>query len=146
MAQEARAQAPAPENQQTGVNHTAPQPSEASPTASAGDGPPRATALTGEVDAGAQSYDRAFFAQYNPNTAEDMLRRLPGVQQILDAASQAGQQRGLGSTGDQILIGGRRMAAKGQIVAALRRVPARNVQRIELIRGTSSGSSVLSEG
>ena len=143
-AQQVAAQ-PAPETAQTGINQTTPQPSEVSPSQDLSGAAPRAdTPPTGEATT--QVYDQAFFAQYNLNTAEDMLRRLPGVTAILDAASQVGQQRGLGSGGDQILIGGRRMAAKNQIVAALRRIPARSVERVELIRGTSSGIQVLSEG
>ena len=104
-----------------------------------------ATAPTGGPDAGTQVYDQAFFAQYSPNTAEDILRRLPGVPAILDETG-GGQGRGLGSGGDQILIDGRRMAAKGQIINALRRLPAASIQRVELIRGASAGSGVLSEG
>ncbi len=135
-----------PENASSGIGQTTPQPLEISPSENTAGGPPDATALAGAPDSGTQVYDQAFFAQYSPNTAEDILRRLPGVPAILDEAGQTGQGRGLGSGGDQILIGGRRMAAKNQIVNALRRLPASSIQRVELIRGTSSGSGVLSEG
>ena len=102
-------------------------------------------AATGQPT-GTQVYDQAFFARYNLNTAEDMLRRLPEVSSILDSAGTTNQARGLGSGGDQILIGGKRVASKSQLAATLRRIPAANIQRIELIRGTSGELDVLSEG
>ncbi len=112
--------------------------------------PAPATALPatprGASDTNTQLYDQGFFAQYNLTNAEDMLRRLPGVSPILDGAGGTNQARGLGSGGDQILIGGKRLAAKGQILQTLRRIPAANVQRVELIRGTSGEIEVLSEG
>ncbi len=95
---------------------------------------------------GKQSYDQAYFAPYRVQNAEDMLRRVPGVAAIVDAASPTTQTRGFGSGGDQILLGGKRMAAKGQILQTLRRIPAANVERIELIRGTSADIDVQSEG
>jgi outer membrane receptor for ferrienterochelin and colicins len=106
-----------------------------------------ASAKPADVD-GTQTYDSAFFAQSNVQNAEDMLRRLPGVPAILDAAGQVGTQqaRGLGSGGDQILIDGKRLASKNQILPTLRRITATSVARIELIRGTSSKIDVQSEG
>lgn len=102
-------------------------------------------AIANPASVGTEVFDQAYFARYSLQTAEDMLRRLPAAQPILDAATQ-NQARGLGSGGDQILIGGKRMAQKGQILASLRRIPATTVERIELIRGTSSDIEVLSEG
>ncbi len=132
---------------QQGVAQTTPVPSEVTPADNDAGGPPQPTALTGAPDAGTQIYDAAYFAQFNLTNAEDMLRRIPGVSSILDAASGGaqGQGRGLGQSGEQILIGGKRMAAKSQGVAAtLRRISAGNVERVELIRGTSG--EVASEG
>ncbi|WP_158213622.1 TonB-dependent receptor plug domain-containing protein [Sphingopyxis witflariensis] len=105
---------------------------------------PTATGGEGQV----QIYPRSFFDPYKPQNAEDMLRRVPGVAAILDTATAGAttQARGLGSGGDQILIGGRRLAAKNQIVQMLRRLSAASVERVELIRGTSEGIEVLSEG
>jgi hypothetical protein len=96
---------------------------------------------------GNQVYDQSFFAQYNLTNAEDMLRRIPGVSAILDATGTLNQARGLGAAGDQIMIGGKRMASKSTDVAAtLRRIPASTVQRVELLRGTTGGARALSEG
>ncbi len=92
-------------------------------------------------------YDQAYFARFNPTTAEDLLRRVPGVPAILDAVGTGNQDRGLGSGGDQILIGGRRFPGKtNDLGANLRRIPAGDVERVELLRGTSSGVDVQSKG
>ncbi len=96
---------------------------------------------------GNQVYDQTFFAQYNLTNAEDMLRRIPGVSSLLDATGQLNQARGLGAAGDQIMIGGKRMASKStDVTATLRRIPASTVQRVELLRGTTGGARALSEG
>ncbi len=87
------------------------------------------------VLAGTQVYEASFFKQYDLSTAEDMLRRLPGVEAILNEGSTT-QARGLGEATEQILINGKRMASKATTAAAtLRRIPAAAVQRVELIRG-----------
>jgi hypothetical protein len=91
-------------------------------------------------------YDDAFFARYNVSNAEDMLRLIPGAPAVLDAGSNQ-QQRGFGSAGAQVLIGGRRFPGKANdITANLRRIPAANVARVELISGVGSGLAVQSEG
>jgi len=93
-------------------------------------------------------YEESFFAEYNLRTADEMLQRIPGGARMLDSAdSGGGQQRGFGSEGDQILINGRRLAGKSnEISAALRRIRIENVDRIELLRGTSNDIDVRSEG
>lgn len=92
-------------------------------------------------------YDQAFFARYSVTNAEDMLRRIPGVPAILDAEATTGQNRGFGSGGSQILIAGRRFPGKSnEITSTLRRIPATNIERVELIRGASSEIEVQSEG
>lgn len=92
-------------------------------------------------------YEEDFFLRFEVNSAEDMLRRIPGVPAILDAETTSGQKRGFGSTGAQILINGRRFPGKSnEITANLRRIPAANVERVELIRGAAPGIEVQSEG
>jgi outer membrane receptor protein involved in Fe transport len=99
-------------------------------------------------------YGQEFFAQYNLITAEDILRRIPGLSSILDdsgssggGANGQGEQRGFGSDGDQILINGRRLAGKSnEISSALRRIQVRNLDRVELLRGTSEEIDVRSDG
>lgn len=93
-----------------------------------------------------QTYGEAFFSQYTLSTAEDMLRRIPGIAAVLDSAGQLNQGRGLGAGGDQFLLNGKRMAAKStDALGALRRVRATAVDRVEILRGTGGGG-VLSEG
>ena len=101
-------------------------------------------------------YDESYFAPFNVDTAEDMLKRIPGIQEIVTAAQTQAQQqsansqnvrRGFGASGDQILIDGRRLSGKtNNIASALQRIQARQVLRIEVIRGNVAGLDVRSEG
>jgi len=76
-------------------------------------------------------YPAGFFERYRPNTALDMVRQVPGFQ--LD---DGGDQRGFGGAVGNLLINDRYPSAKqdkpSQILA---RIPAAQVERIELIRG-----------
>ena len=78
-------------------------------------------------------YQAAFFAQYNPLTANDMLERIPGLN--LDAGGSGNDgDRGLGTRGN-LLIDGERVAGKNNATQdLLDRLPANDVQRIEIIR------------
>ena len=90
-------------------------------------------------------YDPATFP--DASNAEDLIRRIPGAQAILDTNSQGQQERGFGSGGAQILLNGRRFPGKSnEITATLRRIPASNVLRVELISGATAGISVQSQG
>jgi hypothetical protein len=80
-------------------------------------------------------YDAGFFSQYRPNTALDMVNQLPGFQ--LD---DGGDARGFATSAGNILINGRRPSAKQDLPSAtLARIPARQVDKIELIRGQAEG-------
>ena len=97
-------------------------------------------------------YDESYFSGFNALTAEDLLNRVPGIQDILqDAQSQSSSaataRRGFGSTGDQILIDGRRLSGKSNTIAsALRRIQASQVERVEVIRGAAADLDVRTEG
>jgi hypothetical protein len=83
----------------------------------------------------AVEYPSAFFGRYQPNTALDMVRQIPGFQ--LDDGDGT---RGLASSAGNILINGRRPSAKQDLPSAtLARIPASQVDRIELIRGQAEG-------
>ncbi|MEZ5759154.1 MAG: TonB-dependent receptor [Emcibacteraceae bacterium] len=110
-------------------------------------------------DASIVTYDKEFFIQYEPVTLLDMLQRVPGAPEILNAnrqqrgggggngGAQNQGERGFGSGGDQILIDGKRLAGKSNnINDTLGRISAENVQKIELIRGAASGLDVQSQG
>jgi outer membrane receptor for ferrienterochelin and colicins len=84
-------------------------------------------------------YPASFFAPYNPNSASDMLDRIPGVS-IGGGRGRGGGggSRGLGTSGD-LLINGQRLAGKDNSPRSqLNRIAAREVERIEIIRGTSA--------
>jgi len=80
-------------------------------------------------------YPAAFFALYQPGSALDMVRQVPGFQ--LD---DGGSNRGFAGAAGNVLINGRRPSAKQDLPSAiLSRIPASQVERIELIRGQLRG-------
>ncbi|MFT7206923.1 MAG: outer membrane receptor for ferrienterochelin and colicins, partial [Pseudohongiellaceae bacterium] len=94
------------------------------------------------------TYPAEFFAQYEPFSVNDMLDRIPGIDTARGGGGGGGNggpgsssgagRRGLGLGGDQILINGRRTAGKeNEGNSQLSRIPANQVQYIEIIRGTS---------
>ena len=92
-------------------------------------------------------YPAADFGRYDVLTATDILRRIPGANAVLNMAETTEAERGFGSSGDQILINGRRIAGKSnEIMAVLGRIQASLVDRVELIRGISPDIEVRSEG
>ncbi|WP_417455684.1 TonB-dependent receptor plug domain-containing protein [Kordiimonas sp.] len=103
-----------------------------------------ATTNTTTAEAGSENYTAAFFAQYTPQNAYDMVQRLPGF--MFDEGESA---RGFGGTAGNVLIDGARPTSKsGGLVEALRRIPAAQVERIELQRGAfaageAAGQSVV---
>ena len=82
-------------------------------------------------------YDSEFFATYNPISAEDMIKRIPGTEGLLAGFGGGGdERRGLRSNTDQILINGKRLTGKeNQSSQFLEKLPAKSVERIELITG-----------
>jgi len=93
------------------------------------------------------TYDALFFGPFKPITAEDILTRIPGIQQLITAADVEKDQRGFGSAGDQILFNGRRLSSKSMTVAsALRRIRASQVLHVDVIRGDAAGMDVRSDG
>ncbi|MDF1766228.1 MAG: TonB-dependent receptor plug domain-containing protein [Gammaproteobacteria bacterium] len=102
------------------------------------------TAVLGQEDADASStvvYQADYFDQYQPFSVNDMLVRIPGIDTARGGGG--GDRRGLGAGGDQVLINGRRIAGKGnEGNAQLSRIPASEVEYIEIIRGTSGDLDV----
>ncbi len=91
-------------------------------------------------------YPAAYFSQWSPVTAQDMMNRIPGMSSPTGGnfATGSGDGRGLGGGGgNQILIDGKRVAGKSnEANAQLARISADKVLRIELIRGTSADLDV----
>jgi hypothetical protein len=84
---------------------------------------------------GVTSYGPDFFADARPTTALDMIERLPGF--VLDGGDNV---RGFEGAAGNVLIDGRRPASKSDsLEEILRRTPAAQVVRIDLIRGGAPG-------
>ena len=80
-------------------------------------------------------YAPSYFDELRPRTAYDMISRLPGFQ--FDDGSSA---RGFAGTAGNVLIDGQRPTSKSDgLEAILNRIPAVNVERIEVIRGGAPG-------
>jgi outer membrane receptor protein involved in Fe transport len=90
------------------------------------------------------AYDAAFYAQFSPRTALDMVGRTPGF-----TLAEGAERRGFSGAVGNVLIDGERAIAKSQTLAdILQRIPAAQVVRIELLRGAqtagdASGFAVL---
>lgn len=81
------------------------------------------------------SYVPAYFVDQQPNTAIDMLNRIPGF--TLDTGASV---RGYEGAAGNVLIDGKRPASKSDnLQDILIRVPAGKVERIDIIRGGAPG-------
>ncbi|WP_395645523.1 TonB-dependent receptor plug domain-containing protein [Terricaulis sp.] len=102
------------------------------------------TAATPENSADRVSYDAAYFVQYQPQTALDMVNQTPGF--TLDSGDG---RRGFSGAVGNVLVDGLRPSTKSQSVdGILSRIPANQVLRIELWRGAlvagdASGQAIL---
>ena len=92
-----------------------------------------------EIDTAQQGvlvFEPAFFADASPNTALDMVMRLPGF--ALNTGDTS--QRGFAGSAGNVLIDGDRPSSKSDnLMEVLRRISAASVERIELIRGGAPG-------
>lgn len=97
--------------------------------------PPAATEVPagGISSVGRQVYTAADFARYAPNNAYDMLIQVPSFQ-IRDNENL----RGLGQATGNVLFNGERPSNKGDdMYTQLSRIPAGNVERIEVVDGAT---------
>ena len=79
------------------------------------------------------SYDETFFAIYQPVTALDMAERLPAF-----SLDEGKKRRGFGSASGNVLINNERPSTKSNSLKdLLRRIPAENVERIDITRGAT---------
>jgi outer membrane receptor protein involved in Fe transport len=84
---------------------------------------------------GVTRYPASFFADARPNTAFDMIARLPGF--TFDGGAQV---RGFAGAAGNVIIDGQRPTTKqDDLEAVLRRIPASQVERIDVIRGGAPG-------
>lgn len=78
-----------------------------------------------------ETYPRAFFARFYPQTALELLQRVPGFS--LDSGAEL---RGFAGAAGNVLVDGERPTIKsGGLEDFLRRIPANAVERIEVTRG-----------
>lgn len=82
---------------------------------------------------GKRTYVPADFAQFAPRTALDMLNRVPGF-----SVKEEDQERGLGEASGNVVINGQRLSGKSNdVITELSRIPAGNVERIEIVDGAT---------
>jgi hypothetical protein len=100
--------------------------------------PPGAPDEAGTGSAAAETRSTYFpddFARFAPRNAFDLARNVPGF-----AISNSEGARGLGQADTNVLINGRRISGKANGPSeALRRIPAEDVVRLELVDGASLG-------
>ena len=101
--------------------------------ASADDGAPTANVSDGTAQGRGTVYEPAYFAQFAPRNALDMVTRIPGFV----ITGSGGSARGLGQASQNVLINGERLSSKSEGVRdQLQRIPASDVVRIEIVDGT----------
>lgn len=89
------------------------------------------------IETGVVTYEQDFFAAFAPRTALDMIERVPGF--VLD---EGAERRGFAGAQSNVLIDGESSTSKAQdIDDILSRIPASDVERIELIRGAGSSAA-----
>lgn len=92
-------------------------------------------------EGGRDLYDANQFDRFNPRTALDMVRQVPGF--IIDTGD--GDERGLGQADENVLVNGARIAGKNiNAFTALGRISASNVVRLEIVDGAKLSISGLS--
>ncbi len=88
-----------------------------------------------------QIYPRDYFDPYNPQTARDIVDRIPGF--TFDPGDDL---RGFGGAAGNVLVDGARPTSKtGGIEDALTRIPANDVARVEVIRGAAGTSEATGQ-
>ena len=81
------------------------------------------------------AYQPDFFSIYNPVTALDMVRQVPGF-----SIQDGSRARGFGSTAGNVLIDGERPNTKTTSLSdILQRIPVERVEKIELVSGAVAG-------
>jgi outer membrane receptor for ferrienterochelin and colicin len=97
--------------------------------------PSAATSLP-ELVAGKRIFTPGYFTSDNPQTAADMVGRVPGF-----GIEDGDQVRGFGGAAGNVLIDGARPTSKSEnLQSILARIPASNVERIELLEGAAAGA------
>ena len=110
----------------------------AGPAAAQTAGPsPTPSAAPNPAADGVTVFPAAFFVAYNPVTAADMVARVPGFE-----LREGDDRRGFGATAGNLLVNGERPSSKTQLADILKRIPAGNVVRVELLSGSNAALDV----
>jgi outer membrane receptor protein involved in Fe transport len=99
-------------------------------------------------DTRTQVYDAAFFAQYAPRTAYDIVQRIPGFTLDLgnSAATTGVDVRGFAGTAGNVVLNGARPSTKSETLdTLLARIPASRVVRVEVGPGDLYGADYASK-
>lgn len=93
-------------------------------------------------DAGQIDFPAGFFASFHPNSALDMVKRIPGF----TFAPGDATLRGMAEAAGNVVIDGKRIADKNfTLDQVLDRIPADQVDHIRLIRGGAPGIDMLGQ-
>ena len=83
----------------------------------------------------ARTFEPAYFSQFAPRNALDMVTRIPGF--TISGGNNQGQ-RGLGQATQNVIVNGERLSSKSDSVEdQLRRIPAVDIIRIEMVDGNT---------
>lgn len=94
---------------------------------------PQSMAQVIDANADIETFGTEYFARFNPATADDMVRQLPGF-----ALDDGDNVRGFGGAAGNVLVNGERPSTKTSLRTVLGRIPAANVLRIEIVTGASA--------
>ena len=99
--------------------------------------PAQPSAEAGGQESGGRTYTPAYFAQFSPRNAYEMVLRVPGFA-IVDPIAFGMAQRGLGEANQNVIVNGARFSSKSDSIRdQLQRIPAGDVIRIEIVDGTT---------
>ena len=93
----------------------------------------QASAQTVATQPDIETFEPAYFARFNPSTADDMVRQLPGF-----SVDEGDSVRGFAGAAGNVLINGERPSTKTQLRTLLGRIPVTSVARIEIVTGASA--------
>lgn len=96
-----------------------------------------ATPALAQTPTAPKAFAADYFAAFNPVTAEDMVRRVPGF--TLDNGDD---RRGFAGAAGNVLINGERPSSKTPLSEQLSRISARDVLRIDLYSGGLDGADL----
>ncbi len=92
-----------------------------------------ASAQNSASDGAQRSFEPAYFDQYAPRSALDMLNQIPGFQ-----LNSGDSKRGLGQGGANVLINSKRLSGKtNDPFEQVGRIASQNVVKIDIVDGTS---------